>query len=466
MISGLNIFGALFIPWALGFMALSFLFDRDELTMAARVALAFVVGTGMLTFIMLFWSLSGGDFSGIGLRLFISGLTVVLALVLLRRKHMGGQGKISPGYGPLDNCPGVNGAGRMFWWELLDIFIVIFLAFHCVYIFWRAFHIPVYGFDPLKINALNAKVFYFQNNIVFPADPVYRGYPLHVSLLHTWLAINIGQWHDQAVKIFAPFYFVSYLVIQYEFMKFLTTARQALWSVGLLLTSNLFVLHASLAYMDFPLMVYSCMTVIMLLLWHVEKEARFLYLAAILAGIGAFIKREGTAYIVVYGILLGLMLMHDKLSTRDRLKAGAKFLLPCLLIALIFPVFKFVHQADSQGVLFDLSWRNLGRVPVIAGQFFWNFFLSGNWNLTWALLVLICLLPATRKPHPIFKWLMTGISLFTGLLFLLFLLTNAFFWIAERDTTLSRLILHFFPLATIAVFLRSASPGGARPENS
>jgi len=453
--SGLNIVLAIFIPWAMGFVALSFLFPRDELTIAARFALAFVVGTGLLTFLMLIWSLAGGSFSGIGLGVFISSITVICAASVLRYQHT--LFKTTP---PLihdaqASHPGVA-TRTEFLWELLDIFIVIFLIFHCVYIFWRAFHIPVYGFDPLKINALNAKIFFFKKNIVLPLDPVYRGYPLHVSLLQTWLAINIGQWHDQVVKFFAPLYFAAYLVIQYEFVKFFMNIRKALWSLGLLLASNLFALHASLAYMDFPLMVYNCVTIMILLLWQSEREDRFLYLAAILAGMGTFVKREGTAYLFIYGILFVLMLLKDKNRNYSRLRAGMKFFLPCIILALIFPVFQWVHHTDSEGVLLDFSWQNLHRGPIILKQFFMDFFLSGNWNLVWPVLILRLFFTPASESHPLFKWLIMAVGLFAGLLFLLFLLSNAFFWIAERDTTLSRLILHFFPLATIAIVL---SPG-------
>ncbi|HPB68904.1 MAG TPA: glycosyltransferase family 39 protein, partial [Candidatus Omnitrophota bacterium] len=408
-----------------------------------------------LTFFMLFWSWAGGNFSGIELRVFMSGITVGGALMALRYKHARFKKEylltrdipIAPGHVP----------GRAeFLWELLDILIVVFLIFHCVYIFWRAFHIPVYGFDPLKINALNAKMFYFEKRIVFPLDPVYRGYPLHVSLLQAWMAINIGQWNDQVIKFFVPFYFASYLVIQYEFVKFLGNARQALWSLGLLLTANLFALHASLAYMDFPLMVYTCLTIIFLLLWWLEQEDRFLYLAAILGGMGTFVKREGLAYLVIYGILFVLMLIFRQGKGKHDawFKTGMKFFLPSVTLAVIFPIFKFTHQVNSQGVLFNLSWCAFSRIPVILSQFFLNFFLSGNWSLVWGLLLLRLLFPSVQGSHPLFKWFITAIALFVGLIFFLFLLTNAFFWIAERDTTLSRLILHFFPLATMALVLR------------
>jgi len=455
MIIGINIVLALFIPWAMGFVALSFLFDRDELTVAARFALAFVVGTGLLTFFMLFWSWAGGNFSGMELRVFMAGITAIGALVALRYKHA----RFKKDHILTRDIPIVPGhvPGRAeFLWELLDILIVVFLIFHCVYIFWRAFHIPVYGFDPLKINALNAKMFYFEKKIVFSPDPVYRGYPLHVSLLQAWMAINMGQWNDQVVKFFVPFYFVSYFVIQYEFVKFLGNARQALWSLGLLLTANLFALHASLAYMDFPLMVYNCLTIIFLLLWWQEKEDRFLYLAAILAGMGTFVKREGLAYLIIYSILFVLMLFggQGKVKQDNRFKIGMKFFLPSMTLAMFFPIFKFTHHVNSQGVLFNLSWCTFSRIPVILSQIFFDFFLSGNWNLVWGLLFLRLLFPSHRDSHPLLKWLITAIALFVGLLFSLFLFSNAFFWIAERDTTLSRLILHFFPLATMALVLR------------
>jgi hypothetical protein len=191
----------------------------------------------------------------------------------------------------------------------------------------------------------------------------------------------------------------------------------------------------------------------MLLLWQLEREDRFLYLAAILAGMGTFVKREGIAYLIIYGILVVLMLFQRKTFNYNRLRAGAKFFLPCIVLALIFPVFKFIHHADSQGILFDFSWQNFQRIPVILKQFFMDFFLSGNWNLVWILLILRLFFIPVRNSHPIFKWGIIAISLFAGLLFLLFLFTNAFFWISERDTTLSRLILHFFPLATIAIVL-------------
>ncbi len=464
MIPGFAIGIALFIPWLIGSVSLSFLFPREELTVPAKISLSFILGTGILTIVMLSWNMLGGSFAGQGLHLFLLGL-IFIGIIRSVSKKRSGQGQQGAVNEDLVRKELSRPSPYEIYWEFLDIIIILFVVFQCVYIFWRAFHIPVYGFDPLKINTLNAKVFFFNKNIVLPQDILYRGYPLHVSLLQTWMVLNLGYWSDQIVKVFIPFYLLSYIVIHYEFVNYFLNSRRALWSVGLLFTSNLFALHASLGYMDFTLMVYNCVTLMMIFLWYAEKETRFLVLAGVFAGISTFTKREGMAYLLVYGALFVGLLFSDKSLSGRRMKTALNFIFPCLGISLLFPLFKFMRQGMSVGVVYELGRQNLARIPFIFSKLIQELFWSGNWNVIWSLLVFSSFFSFRSKIHPFFKWFCLCMTLFFVILFLLFLCTNAYIWIEQRDTTLSRLILHFFPLAVLAlIFMARPQQDSAGPQ--
>ena len=115
---------------------------------------------------------------------------------------------------------------------------------------------------------------------------------------------------------------------------------------------------------------------------------------------------------------------------------------------------------------FDFSLENLTRIPTIIESFTATLFIPGDWNILWLILILsiLCNFKRMNKYLPL-KLLGTSIILFSGILFLNSLLSTNFVWISgvSSHTTLSRVLLHFFPLTVFLIILLNY-PEGHRQE--
>jgi len=94
-------------------------------------------------------------------------------------------------------------------------------------------------------------------------------------------------------------------------------------------------------------------------------------------------------------------------------------------------------------------------IPEILNTFLQNLLYSGNWGVVW-FLVLLSLTQLKRKQIKVETWLiLLSLLLFFGLYFAIALLTVNYVWIAGENSpmTLSRLLLHFYPLSAILIIL-------------
>ena len=292
-------------------------------------------------------------------------------------------------------------------------------------------------------------------------------YPVLVPLAETWVALNLGTWSDQLIKIIFPFATLSFLAIYNYFLASYTNKRWALLGVVMLLSSIFFINQSTIAYRDIFLSSYTCTAIMLLLIWLSKKDDAFLILASLYAGLATFIKVEGTPHLLICTALFFLVLFYQKRGSFGKnIIAFFKFTIPSFGICLVFYLYKILRGFPSiriaHGGHIDLALENLKRIPLIIKMFSEDIFLSGNWNIIWFLLVLSLVVNfgKIRKRIEV-KLLLIALIMFFGLYFSIALFTTEFMWVAgsKSPTTLSRLILHFFPLATLLIVLLNYPEG-------
>jgi len=236
-----------------------------------------------------------------------------------------------------------------------------------------------------------------------------------------------------------------------------------------------FIYHATISYRDFFMMYFNCITIMLLIYWSQNKENSFLILAALFAGFATFTKLEGTAFLGIYSVLFCVINFPSRIFTfKDKLINSAKFFLPSFGICLTYYIYKMWHNVLIEGggindkTKLDFTWEKLSLIPEILESFFQNLMFSGNWNIIWlvALLSLIQLRGKRRNTEGML--ILLSLLLFFGLYFFVALLTVNYAWIAgvKSTTTLSRLILHFYPLSVLLIVLLNYSVFSVEGKNT
>jgi hypothetical protein len=352
--------------------------------------------------------------------------------------------------------------------SIICILLGLYISYYLFYIFWRAVNVPVEAWDALSSVAFKAKVFFYERWLYYLKDmPPHPSYPVLLPLSMTWIAICLGRWSDQFIKIVYPCATLSFVIVAYHFLRSFTDRKWALLGVAMILSSNELIHHSTIAYRDQFLMFYAITALMLLILWHRAKNDGLLLLAAFFAGFGAFIKVEGTPYLAVFSLLLAGMLYFDRdIPIRTRIFIFLKFAVPAFLLGSVFYIYKFMHNFPSERESgLEISIGNLARLPVILGSFWKDLFISGNWNIIWFLLALSLLVNAGKiGKRAEIRTLFFALVMFIGLYMGLALFTSEFVWIAgeKSSTTVSRLMLHFYPIAPLLIALLNY-PGDSRP---
>lgn len=444
----MSLFMSLALPFWVGYTLLNFLFRKNEFNLITSLALSYGLGLGLLTLWMFMVGIGGIKYNVpiIGIPLLI--FSFFFAPFLFKKDR---------GNHPFVATPSSLKTSERVLYMILGAYII-----YCIfYTFWRALNIPIYSWDAIASIAFKAKVFFFEKTIPnlknFP-NVAHPSYPIHIPLIQTWIALNLGTWNEQLIKIIFPIAFLSFIIIHNHFLTFYTNKKWALFGTTLLISSNLLVLHATISYRDLFLLYYNCTTIMLLLLWNSKKDDGFLILASLYAGFATFTKLEGAAYLLIDTTLFLLILLYQKIKPfKENIVKFLKFTVPSFGICSIFYFYLLFNRIRPEKVDFDFTWHSLSRIPIIFIEFAREMFLSKNWNIIWYLLALSLLINFAKiKKKVEIKLLLMTLIMFFGLYFLNCLLTQNYIWILgmqEKVPGISRLILHFFPLATLLIIL-------------
>jgi len=352
------------------------------------------------------------------------------------------------------------------WTTVRKLFFVIMLAYiscQAFYILWNAFFVPICHGDDSTAYLLRTRMFLHTHSLrqLWGISLVgHLSYPLQNPLAMAWVALNIGQWHEGWVRMIFPLNCFSFVGIVYYFMKRWTDRLTALLTVALMLSSLFFVYHASIGYCDFTEMFYTVSS-LLLISWGISSRcAGWILLGGLMSAFAASVKLEGIAYWILEGVVLcRFILAKEFFDPQFVIKALAGFVLPFIIIECNFGLYK-AHYGIAEiwkvQHYFVFSLHEFGgRIPAMACALTDNFFLSGNWNILWFFLIVMVLANLKKKKSFAFRFF----SLTLGLFFMNYLLaaefTNKSIFIADvkNVVTLSRLLLHFFPLCPILIGL-------------
>ncbi|MDB4349596.1 hypothetical protein OAA99_01425 [Omnitrophica bacterium] len=453
---------SLALPTLAGYALLSFILRRNRPGPLASLALSFGLGLGILTHWMLLLDIVKVKYSvgTIGSPLVIFSLLVFLSILFTTKK------KKDLNTSPVDeqaaakdaSLPETHPAKNLM--RVLYVLLGLYILYYLFYIFWRGLNIPINTWDALSSVAFKAKVFFYERSLFHLKDtPAHPSYPILIPLAQAWVALNLGAWSDQLVKIVFPVTTLCLVIIHNYFLTSYTNKRWALLGVTMLISSNLLIEHSTIAYRDLFLAFYAYTSVVLLLVWLDKKDDGFLILASLYAGFATFIKLEGLPYLLIYTALLLVILFIKKAESLKRnVIRFLKFTVPSFSICLFFNLYKNfggfpVYRRKSY---VDFTWDSLSRIPIILKKFWGDLFLSGNWNIVWFILVLSLVINLARiKKSLEVRLLLTVLIMFFGFYFSASLFTTEFIWISSEKsiTTLSRLILHFFPLAPLLIVL-------------
>lgn len=456
--TGIRLSVSLVLPILAGYTFLTFLFRRSRLDIVTSLALSYGLGMGILAQWMLFLGAIGMTYSVgiIAIPLLIFSLFFAILSFRKTKKNIPGQKSDHDSPKSVTSESDTNILYRAFY-----IILGIYVIFNVFYVFWRALNVPIYGWDAIAIIAFKAKVFFYEKsifNLKYFSHLQHTAYPIQVPLIQTWIALNLGVWSDQFIKIIFPFAFLSLIIISNYFLAFYTNKKWALLGTALLVSSNLLIRHGTISYRDLFLSYYLCTAIMFLILWNSKKDDAFLILAAFYAGFATFIKQEGTAYLLIYLVLLFLLFLHNRNSIKATFIKSLKFIIPSFGICLFYILYKiFTGVPPLRKMPFTFTWSHLSRIPRIFKTFAIDIFFSGNWNIIWFLLLLSIVLNFGKIKNKIEARL---IFVALGMFFVLYyflnsLLTASFYWLSGDGavTGLARIILHFFPLAALLIII-------------
>ncbi len=454
----INLTISLLLPTIVGHALATLLCPRISKEPFLLLALTYGLGMGILSQIMLLLGIANIAYTRWTIGSFLV-LTLVGTLIPLAKKQrtsfFQNTGK------PLDQSSGWNAPAdpliplnkKQKAFRLLGS---LYIAYSILIIFLHSSTNLVKSWDSIATVTLKAKVFFFDHTLRhLPLSHI--SYPLHVSFLETWTALNLGYWDE--ILINAPIFLtcLSFLVVHYYFLKSKTNAAWALGGVCLLLTSNFFTYHASIPYADFSLMYYNCAAIALILLWAEKNDHGVLILAALFSGLMSFVKLEGTLYLGLHTLFFILLLAGIKKYTlKEKITNLFTFAIPSYGIAGVFHLYKMITGITGMEGRLGPTWKTdlLQRSQIIIKNLVQTFFFSGNWNILWVILLVGVLTNWSKiKQDREIRLLVALLGMFLVVYVAFFLFTPIYIDYHNTYNALSRTILHFFPLATWVIIL-------------
>ena len=451
-----KLFLSLAIPICLGCLILKCLLKVKFFPLALLIALSYGLGLGLLSYWMFI-------IAGLGLILtfktILSTLLIICIFVyyLVRKWKFFSESscEASPNFPGFVNPNSTQKREGKF--SLLVPLAIFYLIFQIFIVLWYSLNVPVSAWDDFFNFATKAKVIYFEGSLDQIRHLTYPSYPLLVPLAQVWIALSLGMWDDQLIKIIFPMAFLSFLIIYFYTLRFFTDGRGGIYGLGLLLSSSFFILHATINYSDFYQMYYNYVTIFLILIWTRVKTNGLLVLISLFAGLSTFTKIEGLGYLMLHLILLLIILTSQKQEGRIlKIKRFLMFALPSLGMHFLYFLYKWHVQIPwEERTHLILTLECFQRISQVLFYMFANLFLSGNWNILWfVLLVGLFNLPnIQRKPE--IGWMFWVLILFLGYYFSLGVFTNHFPYIGDKPSAqvLSRILLHQYPVCPFLIVL-------------
>jgi hypothetical protein len=284
-----------------------------------------------------------------------------------------------------------------------------------VIVFADAFSQPLLAFDARAIWAFKAKVLYFEqgiyNDAFLDADRLHAKtrYPQLIPLTETFIASVSGGFHEPAIKLLFPCFYVSLILLVGSELSRAFGRRYALLSTSLFASLPVFTIYANggaaSGYADLPLAYYATALATRLLRWLLEGSSGDLRLALLFVSLTAFTKTEGLAlvFIVFLATALAAWLLHRRpVRSLWLLAATASGGLICLAPWFLYQARLPVVDEDFMRLLTSENLvAGLNRLPYILKSLGKEFFLKPHlWSFL-GITAVALFLRSSQNGHPV-----------------------------------------------------------------
>jgi len=455
----MNILGvllSLLVPLFLGYTIITWLFRERPLTPVICAALSFLIGTGLFAVWIMIVGAAGKSltFERMVLPPFLLALMLWAALIWTRTSLLARPDQTS--------SYEQKTTRGMLWWFLMG-----FVAWNVFQVCTKAALLPLLSWDAFATNVFKAKILFFERSFMYNNCLPHPEYPMMIPLLEFWTNAFYGSWSDQLIKGLFPIFYAGFLIIQYHFVRQYVSRTWAAAALALTVSSNLFTHHGAIAYRDLPLAVMNCSAIFAIFLWRKERFGGWLVLAALLSGLTALTKSEGTIYVLIHLSIFIVMVLIDVRKKRFCLLDILRFLIPCGSLVGLFQLYKMSLGLKAKLALgnFDL-WQGLlsvstdltQRLLEIAWMMLYDILFSTSWGMNWFLLFVAVVYPRQLKWKATTGWLLGTLTAFLFLIWFGFAFSPFYADVVRGVEPLSRILLHIFPIVPVLTILLLAVP--------
>lgn len=441
------------VPLLLGFVATCLLYRTERPPWLERLAVAYGLGTGLLTALLLLLGLAGLPLT-LSTALGSAGLVILLMSALLYRS----------GWRPRVGVFGWRALRRL-WrttemptsWRpqvLLELALVVGLFVRVAFAFQEALLRPVLAWDVFTYWGLYAKMFFLDQRLALDAGSRVAAagdvasHPLNVPLLGAWVYMAFGVWRDDLLAWPFPFFYCALLALAYATLR---PSLNRLWSLlftYLIASLPLLAAHAATPQGELPLTFYATASGVFFWRWLRSRRPHLLIIGACFAALAIWTKSAGLILVACMLVLLVPMaVIREGRSARKRLVlTGVSSALPIVAAAAIWIPLRGFPQIVV----------NLDVIPPLLS----SLFLQGSFSLLWAAFVAVSVLFMRTLRSARYAYLPGIVWLCTLGFAAVYVLVPGYHANALNGTVVSRNTLSFAPLAVLSIAVLMGSRRG------
>ncbi len=351
------------------------------------------------------------------------------------------------------------------------VILLVLMTIHIFFAAYDAFNRPLLPWDAWTTWTFRSRIWFLNQELSpFVGADSWLGsmqvgtytlrahaYPLVVSLIQLWPVLALDQWNDMAATFPGLLAGMALLLALYGQIRSLgCPPLPALIGGYLLISIPLLDAHLALpGYADVWLSGFAGLGFVALLHWSQSRSRTQLLTGLLFLGLGLFIKREGSLWLMM-GLLFILL---QSVSWKYVFALG---------LAMLLAVF-------SDHALLDIPW--LGQLGYTSGAFYLpglgaitlqpqnvslavinNLFVNDSWHLLFFYLftLLFLLLSAGKKPR---QSLISFLVLLSMVIATVFFLSSKGEWLRD-STAFGRLLLQVLPalVFVLIIYWQAAFP--------
>lgn len=336
----------------------------------------------------------------------------------------------------------------------IELISFLCLGLICAAMLIDGFVSPVFSKDAFAMWFFKAKMIFMEKRIPFEVfrQPYYAysspEYPLLAPLNLAWISLCLGLWNDILLRMFFIVQYMLFIPFFYSSLKRYTNRNMAALGCLLLMANRHVLVYAANGYLDLMVGMFTAISAIYLIKWMNEKDKGHLLLSAFFIGCAAFTKYEGIALFLAMAVTLALFLLANKgkAGFRGSIAGFSAFI---ALAALVFgpgQLASLVHHMSSHMIknanIIATTIANTGRIPQIAGHFFFQLYLNTfSWQYFWIFITIFLIVGWRRIFGTNMKYLLLFLLISLAIYFEVYILTVA----NNLESSFHRLLIGLAP---------------------